>query len=157
MAKRIAGWGLIAMAFAVAIHTVIEPLYHVSTAAQPYSPFWLILDPLMVLALVVGTICAYQRKRAVDREGDDAPVSRSYVAANTLFYGFLAVGILLLWSYLNLLNPDYAPTGSDAESVIWMLIDASLPLLLGAQGLPACSDGCFLMHNATPDGVALTP
>ena len=63
MAKRIAGWGLIAMAFAVAIHTVIEPLYHVSTAAQPYSSFWMVLDPLMVLALVAGTIFAYQRKR----------------------------------------------------------------------------------------------
>lgn len=134
MAKRIAGWALIAMALAVAIHTVIEPLYHVSTAGQPYSSFWLILDPLMVLALVAGTIFAYQRKRTVGREGDDAPISRSYVAANTLFYGFLAVGILLFWSYLNLLNPGYAPTGSDAESVIWMLIDASLPLLLGAQG-----------------------
>ena len=134
MVKRIAGWGLIAMAFAVAIHTVIEPLYHVSTAAQPYSPFWMILDPFMVVALVVGTIFAYQRKRAVDREGDDAPVSRAYVAANTLFYGFLGVGILLFWSYLNLLNPGYAPTGADAESVIWMLIDATLPLLLGAMG-----------------------
>ena len=135
MGKRIAGWGLIAVAFAVAIHTVIEPLYHVSTAAQPYSPFWMILDPFMVLALVAGTILAYQRKRAVDREGDDAPVSRAYVAANTLFYGFLGVGILLFWSYLNLLNLGYAPTGPDAESVIWMLIDATLPLLLGAMGV----------------------
>lgn len=134
MAKRIAGWGLIAVAFAVAIHTVIEPLYHVSTAAQPYSPFWMILDPFMVVALVAGTIFAYQHKRAVDREGNDVPVSRAYIAANTLFYGFLGVGILLFWSYLNLLNPGYAPTGPDAESVIWMLIDATLPLLLGAQG-----------------------
>ena len=134
MGKRFAGWGLIAVAFAVAIHTVVEPLYHTSTAAQPYSPFWMVLDPFMVVALLAGTIFAYQRKRAVDRAGDDAPVSRAYVAANTLFYGFLAVGILLLWSYLNLLNPGYAPTGPDAESVIWMLIDASLPLLLGAQG-----------------------
>ena len=135
MAKRIAGWGLIAVALAVAIHTVIEPLYHTSTAAQPYSPFWMILDPFMVVALLAGTIFAYQRKRAVDREGDDAPVSRAYIAANTLFYGFLGVGILLLWSYFNLLNPGYAPTGADAESVIWMLIDATLPLLLGAMGV----------------------
>lgn len=141
MAKRIAGWGLIAVAFAVAIHTVIEPLYHVSTAAQPYSPFWMILDPLMVLALLAGTIFAYQRKRVVDHEGDDAPVSRAYIAANTLFYGFVAVGILLLWSYLNLLNPGYAPTGIDATSVIWMLIDASLPLLLGAQGFQLVRSG----------------
>ncbi|MXY58256.1 MAG: hypothetical protein F4029_01835 [Gammaproteobacteria bacterium] len=141
MAGRIAGWGLIVMAFAVAIHTIVEPLYHTSTAAQPYSPFWEILDPLMVLALAVGTLFAYRRKRAIDQEGDDAPVSRAYIASQALFYGFLAVGILLLWSYLNLLNPGYAPTGVDATSVLWMLIDASLPLLLGAQGFHLVRSG----------------
>lgn len=135
MAKRVLGWALIAMAVAVAVHTVVEPLYHVSRAGQPYSPLWEVLDPLMVVALLIGAMYAYLRKREIDREGDDAPVTRSFVAANTLFYGFLAVGILLLWSYLNLLNPGYAPTGPDATSVIWMLIDASLPLLLGAQGI----------------------
>ena len=141
MARQVAGWGLIVTAFAVAIHTIVEPLYHVSTAAQPYSPFWEILDPFMVLALVVGTAFAYQGKRALDRDGDTAPVSRTYLAANARFYGFLAVGILLLWSYLNLLHPGYAPTGADAESVIWMLIDATLPLLLGAQGFHLVRSG----------------
>ncbi len=124
---------LIAMAIMVAFHTVVEPLYHVSEPGQPYSPFWEILDPFMVLAWVVGTVFAYLRKRAVDCEGGET-VTREYLAANVLFYGFLAVGILLLWSYFNLLNPNYAPTGPDATSVLWMLIDASLPLLLGAAG-----------------------
>ena len=133
MAKRILGWALIAMAATVAFHTVVEPLYHVSEPGQPYSPFWKTLDPLMVLAWVVGTVFAYLRKRAVDREGGEA-VTREYLAANVLFYGFLGVGILLLWSYFSLLNPSYAPTGPDAITVIWMLIDATLPLLLGAAG-----------------------
>lgn len=133
MAKRILGWALIAMAVTVAVHTVIEPLYHVSEPGQPYSPFWETLDPPMVLAWLAGTIFAYLRKRAVDREGGET-VTREYLAANVLFYGFLAVGILLLWSYFNLLNADYAPAGSDAVSTLWMLIDATLPLLLGATG-----------------------
>ena len=133
MAKRILGWALIAMAATVAFHTVVEPLYHVSEPGQPYSPFWETLDPLMVLAWVAGTVFAYLRKRAVDREGGEA-VTREYLAANVLFYGFLGVGILLLWSYFSLLNPNYAPTGPDAITVIWMLIDATLPLLLGAAG-----------------------
>ena len=48
------------------------------------------------MALVVGAIFAYRRKRAIDQDGDDdAPASRADIAANTLFYGFLAVGILL--------------------------------------------------------------
>ncbi|MCY3853085.1 MAG: hypothetical protein OXG03_05890 [Gammaproteobacteria bacterium] len=133
MAKRILGWALIAMAATVAFHTVVEPLYHVSEPGQPYSPFWETLDPLMVLAWVAGTVFAYLRKRAVDREGGEA-VTREYLAANVLFYGFLGVGILLLWSYFSLLSPNYAPTGPDAITVIWMLIDATLPLLLGAAG-----------------------
>lgn len=133
MAKRILGLALIAMAIAVAFHTVVEPLYHVSEPGQPYSSFWETLDPLMVLAWVVGTVFACLRKCAVDREGGEA-VTREYLAANVLFYGFLAVGILLLWSYFSLLNPSYAPTGPDAITVIWMLIDATLPLLLGAAG-----------------------
>lgn len=133
MAKRILGLALIAMAIAVAFHTVIEPLYHVSEPGQPYSPFWEILDPPMVLAWVVGTVFAYLRKRAVGREGGET-VTREYLAANVLFYGFLAVGILLLWSYFNLLNANYSPAGPDATSVLWMLIDATLPLLLGAAG-----------------------
>lgn len=133
MAKRILGWALIAMAATVTFHTVVEPLYHVSEPGQPYSPFWETLDPLMVLAWVAGTIFACLRKRAVDREDGEA-VTREYLAANMLFYGFLAVGILLLWSYFTLLNASYAPTGPDAATVIWMLIDAALPLLLGAAG-----------------------
>ena len=133
MARRILGLALIAMAIAVAFHTVIEPLYHVSEPGQPYSPFWETLDPLMVLAWVAGMVSTYLRKRAVDCEGGET-VTREYLAANVLFYGFLAVGILFLWSYFNLLSPDYAPAGSDAVSVLWMLVDVTLPLLLGAAG-----------------------
>lgn len=134
MAKRILGWALIIMAVAVAFHTVIEPLYHVSEPGQPYSPFWEMLDPPMVLAWAVGMIFVSLRKCAVDRESDKT-VTREYLAANVLFYGFLAVGILLLWSYFNLLSASYTPAGSDAVSVLWMLIDATLPLLLGAAGV----------------------
>lgn len=134
MARKILGLALVVMAITVAVHTVIEPLYHVSEPGQPYSPFWEVLDPPMVLAWVVGTVFAYLRKRSVDREGGET-VTREYLAANVLFYGFLAVGILLLWSYFGLLNPGYAPAGSDAGSVLWMLIDSTLPLLLGAMGV----------------------
>ncbi len=133
MAKRAFGWALIATATIVAFYTVVEPLHHVSVLGQPYSPFWETLDPLMVLAWAAGLVFASLRKCAADRTGGGT-VTREYLAANVLFYGFLAVGILLLWSYFNLLNPDYAPAGSDAATVLWMLIDATLPLLLGATG-----------------------
>ncbi|MCY4610794.1 MAG: hypothetical protein OXC38_03715 [Gammaproteobacteria bacterium] len=134
MIRKILGWALIVTAVTVAVHTVIEPLYHVSEPGQPYSPLWEPLDLLMALAWVVGLVFASLRKRAVDREGGET-VTREYLAANVLFYGFLAVGILFLWSYFSLLNPSYSPAGPDTASILWMLIDATLPLLFGAMGV----------------------
>ena len=67
--KRISGIFLVLMAVAVAVHTVVEPLYHTSSKGQPYSPLWDILDPLMALAIALGVIFGYLRKKAADSEG----------------------------------------------------------------------------------------
>ncbi len=91
--KRIAGVVLITIGAVVAVHTIIEPLYHVSSAASPYSPMWRIIDPLQALAVVLGVICGYIRKRSVAHDGE-APITRARLAANALFYGFIFVGIL---------------------------------------------------------------
>lgn len=133
--KRIGGVILVAMAFVVAVHTVAEPLYHGSTTAQPYSPVWDILNPLMALTIALGLIFACIRKRAVDGQGGNAPVTREFLAANTLFFGFLFVGILFLWNWFNLLNPAFAAVGSETASLVWIIIDATLPLLSGAMGI----------------------
>ena len=135
MVKRIVGLYLVLIAALVAIHTVVEPLYHVSTLDQPYSPVWPTFDILMAIAMVLAIVFAFLRKRVVDGEGVDASVSREYIAANAVFYGLIAVAILFFWSYFNLLSEAYNPTGSDAESVLWMIVDASMPLVLGAQGV----------------------
>jgi hypothetical protein len=134
MLKRISGVILIVMAFVVAVHTVVEPLYHGSTTAQPYSPVWDTLNPLMVLTIALGLIFAFIRKRGVDGEGG-AAVTREYFAANTLFFGFIFVGILFLWNWFNLLNPAFAAIGSETVSLVWIIIDATLPLLSGAMGI----------------------
>ena len=86
---------------AVAIHTVVEPLYHVSTDEQLYSSFWnYILNPLMVLSIILGLIFGYIRKKGV--AGGDA-ITREYLAANIQFYGLLFVGIMFFWNYFQLL------------------------------------------------------
>ena len=54
MLKRISGIYLILMGIAVAVHTVVEPLYHASGPGQPYSPFWDILNPLMAVAIALA-------------------------------------------------------------------------------------------------------
>lgn len=140
MFNRIGGVFLIAVAVLVAVHTVIEPLYHTSTPGQPYSPVWEVLNPLMALAILLGLRVAYVRKQAV--VGD--AVTRSFLLANTLFYGYLFVGIMFLWNWFGLLSPGYTAPGNDTSSLVWILIDASLPLLLGATGsamLTAAGEG----------------
>jgi len=125
----------------VAIHTVVEPLYHASSQASPYSPNWSYINPLMALAVVLALIFSCMRKQEVDREGGDAPVTRAYLAANTIFYGLLFIGILFFFNWFNLLSPNYIAVGPDAVSVIWAVIDAALPLLLGAQGVTMLRGG----------------
>ena len=130
MFDRVGGVFLIAMAVLLAVHTVVEPLYHTSQAGQPYSRVWEILNPLMALAILLGLRVAYVRKKAA--VGDE--VTRDYLLSNTLFYGFLFVGIMFLWNWFTLLSPGYSAAGSDTNSLVWILIDASLPLLMGATG-----------------------
>ena len=133
--RQIVGAVLILIGIVVAVHTVVEPLYHASSQASPYSPIWSYINPLMALAILLGLIFGCMRKREVDRQGGSAPVTRDFLAANTLFYGLLFIGILFFFNWFNLLSPAYTAVGPDAVSVVWALIDAALPLLLGAQGL----------------------
>ena len=133
--NRIVGIYLVAMAVILAVHTVVEPLYHVSADGQPYSPLWTIINPLTALAVVLGVIAAWQCKRAVDKEGEDGPVSRAFLIANTLFFGLLFLGILFFWNWFNLLSPGFTAIPPETVSLVWIIVDAALPLLWGATGV----------------------
>lgn len=135
MMNRIGGIYLIAMAVAVAVHAVVEPLYHVTTAAAPYSPLWSILNPLMAVAIVLGVAVAWRCKRAADLEGEDAPVTRAFLIANTLFYGLLFTGMLYLWNWFNLMSPGFTSIEPGTMSLVWIVVDAAMPLLWGATGI----------------------
>ena len=141
MMNRIGGIYLLAVAVVVAVHTVVEPLYHVSAEGQPYSPLWSILNPLMAVAIVLGAAVAWRCKRAVDLEGDDAPVSRAFVIANAMFYGFVFFGIMYLWNWFNLLSPGFTAIEEGTVSLVWIVVDAGLPLLWGAAGVALLRDG----------------
>ena len=133
--NRIVGVYLVAMAVILAAHTVVEPLYHVSADGQPYSPLWTIINPLTALAVLLGVAAAWQCKRAVDKEGEDGPVSRAFLIANTLFFGLLFVGILFFWNWFNLLSPGFTAIPPETVSLVWIIVDAALPLLWGATGV----------------------
>ena len=143
---RIGGVFFIAVAVVIALHAAVEPLYHASTDAQPYSPAWDVLDPLMVVTVVFGTVLAWRRKRGVDGAGD-APVTREYLTANVLFYGFLFIAVLLLRNWFDQLSPAFSGVGPDTVNAAWLVVDAVLPLLSGATGVallrdaPGAADG----------------
>ena len=132
MPKKISGLFLILIAVAVVVYTVVEPLNY--AAGDSRAP-WAILDPLMMVAVLVGVIFGYARKKKVDREGGGAAVTREFLAANTAFYGFLFVGILLSWNWFNLLNPEFTAIGDDTVTLVWVLVDSILPLLSVAMGM----------------------
>ena len=132
--RKTIGVVLIVIGAVVAVHTIVEPLYHASSEASPYSQIWSIINPFMALAVVLGVILGYIRKRGVDHEGG-SPVTREFLEANTLFYGFLFVGILFFWNWFNVRNPGFTGVGPDTISLVWGFVDAALPLLSGAMGL----------------------
>ncbi len=134
MLKKIIGILLIVVAAAVAIHTVIEPLYHASSDAQPYAPLWDILDPIMAVAIVLTVIFGYIRKRDACNEAGTT-ITRDWLSANVVFYGIVFIGIMFFWNWFNLLRPAFTAVGPDAVSLAWIIIDATLPLLLGAMGM----------------------
>ena len=132
MLKKAVGIYLILVAVLVAVHTIVEPLYHVSSEAQPYSATWGILNAMMIVVLGVGIVYGYLRKSRADSDGNG--VTREYLAANTLFYGFLFVSILFFWNWFNH-RPEFTAIGEETISLVWIIIDATLPLLSGAMGI----------------------
>ena len=133
--KRIVGVYLVLVAAVVAIHTVAEPLYYTSTAASPYSPHWSKINALMLLAIVLGLVFGFIRRRGAGREGGDASVTREYLEANVQFYGLLFVGILFFLNFFNLHRPGFTAIAMETVSAVWIVIDAALPLILAAMGL----------------------
>ncbi|MDE0222511.1 MAG: hypothetical protein OXJ90_24810 [Spirochaetaceae bacterium] len=141
MIPRIGGAVFVATAVLVAVHFVIEPLYHVSTEDAPYSRFWDVLDVLRAVTIAMGLVFAYLRKRAAGGKSGGGAVTREFLVANTLFYGLLSVGIMFYWNWFNLLSPAYTAVPAAAVSLTWMIIDAALPPLLGAIGVSLLRGG----------------
>ena len=134
--KKIVGIILLIVAVVVAVHTVVEPLYFDSSqSSSGYSEgVWDIINPLSAITVILGLIFGYMRKRDADA-ADEATVTREFLTANTIFFGFLFIGIVFFWNWFNLLSPAFNAVGPDAVSLAWIIIDAGLPLLAGSLGI----------------------
>ena len=120
--KRPIGLYLIAVAVAVAVHFVLDPVIY-DWADGETPPVWLVLDALMVVGLVLAIILSCQAKRAADAM--DTVDVRQYVRANVTFY--VAAGLLLLTLW-NIVQIDWSAGDQQPDGQVWVLIDTVLPL-----------------------------
>ena len=133
--KRPIGLYLIAVAVAVAVHFVLDPVIY-DWADGETPPVWLVLDALMVVGLVLAIILSCQAKRAADAM--DTVDVRQYVRANVTFY--VAAGLLLrtLW---NIVQIDWSAGDQQPDGQVWVLIDTVLPLLFFSLGRRLIREG----------------
>lgn len=131
--KKVIGVFLILVGAVVALHTVLEPLYYTSTDEQPYNAqVWSYINILSAISLVLGIIISYVRKSNVSESSS----VQEYIAANTLFFGFMFAAIFFFWNWFGIFNQDFTPTkGSDTSAMVWIIFDSILPLLNGALGM----------------------
>ena len=131
--NRCVGMLFIVTALIVAIHTVVEPLYYVSTSAKPYSSLWDIIDALAAFTIVLGLIYSYMRLR---NSGANASV-QEFIAANTLFYAFICTAIIFFWNWFGIMDmsKEFTAIGDDTRTLAWLFFDAVLPPLNIAMGL----------------------
>ena len=133
--NRLVGALLLLTAAIVGIYFVVDQL--------EVLPFlWGELNYLMALALVLGVIFAYLRKRSLESAGLDRIVTRRYFEANLLFYGFVAMAMLFFWNWFDLLV-DADPQDTD-HNIVWIIVDTVAPLLWGALGI-------FLLRGGKDD------
>ena len=133
--NRLVGALLLLTAAIVGIYFVVDQL-------EVLPLLWGELDYLMALALVLGVIFAYLRKRSLESVGLDRIVTRRYFEANLLFYGFVAMAMLFFWNWFDLLV-DADPQGTD-HNIVWIIVDTVAPLLWGALGI-------FLLRGGKDD------
>ncbi len=131
--KRFIGVVLIVVAAIVAIQTILEPIYYTSTDESPYSSAWDIINWLSAISIILALIFGSMRMRSV---GEDSSV-QEFIAANTLFYGFIFTAIIFFWNWFGILGigSDFTAVSMDTRSLVWILFDAIFPALNIAMGI----------------------
>ena len=131
--KRFIGVVLIVVAAIVALQTILEPVYHTSTDESPYSSAWDIINWLSAISIILGLIFGYTRMRRV---GADSSV-QEFIAANTLFYGFIFTAIMFFWNWFGIMDiaSDFTAVSHGTRGLVWILFDAILPPLNIAMGI----------------------
>ena len=124
--RRVVGALLLLTAAIVGIYFVISQLEFLPS-------LWAELNYLMALSVALGVIFAYLRKRSLEAAGLDRIVTRRYLEANILFYGFLLIAMLFFWNWFDLLIDD--DPQDIHRSIVWIIVNTVASLLWGALGM----------------------
>ena len=135
--KRIIGVFLVIHGAACGLFSIIEHLFDyvsgLGVSALGYSPVWLYLDPATAVGIALALLFALLRKMAMQRSSAGAGITRAYLEANALFYGFLFVAILFYRLWLgDLTGRGSFPVAADVQ---WSIVYALYPLLSVALGI----------------------
>lgn len=140
--KRIVGGLLVIHGGICGLFTIIEHLFQNAigwdVTSLGYSPVWLYLDPGTAAGVALGVGFAWHRKLMMQRgrrDGDsgNGGVTRDYLEANALFYGFLFVAILFYRLFFgDLTDSNALPAAADVE---WSIVYGLYPLLAVALGI----------------------
>ncbi len=120
---------MLLLAATVAVHFLVNQFYDPRLEGASLV-VWNIIDPFEAAGMVMILIVAFARKRRLDA-GSDPSVSREYIETNVTLYYSAALFIVFLWNWLGVTVVD----PGNAEWLVWMLIDATLPLLLVSTAL----------------------
>ena len=111
----------------------IVGIYFVASQLEILPSLWAELNYLMTLSVALGIIFAYLRKRSLEAAGLDRIVTRRYLEANILFYGFLLIAMLFFWNWFDLLIDD--DPQDIHRSIVWIIVNTVGSLLWGALGM----------------------
>ena len=138
MVKRLLAVFLVAIAFVVAAHFMVSPLYE---DAVDVGQVWDVINWFMAVGVVAALIVHYLRKRALDRRGPDGSIDRAYVEVNLSLYASI---VLVLWFFWNWF--DNLATGAESQGqthlFFWTFVDPLFVLIAGTTG-------CCLWRSAS--------
>ena len=125
-AKRFEGVYLVAVAVAVGVHFILDPLIYDWETGTP--PLWIFLDWLMAAGFVIALLATFREKRAADAGSD----VREFLTANFCFYLTVGLALAFLW---NAVQISWAAGDQTPDSQVWVVIDTVLPPLFAAVGI----------------------
>ena len=121
---------LLFTAAAVAVYFVIVPL---TGSSMSSTVIWYYLDILMAVSLLAALVVQLQRKRAAEVNKGEG-LSREWLEANAMFYLSIIVSLWFFRNWFDLLTSNPLGSQSVPTWVIWDILDALIPVVLGVTG-----------------------